>query len=45
MKAKTKVIHASHMSLLSRPGEVVSVIEEAVAVVTAAANRTESPSA
>jgi hypothetical protein len=42
MKAKTKVIHASHMSLLSRPGEVVSVIEEAVAAVTAASNRTES---
>jgi pimeloyl-ACP methyl ester carboxylesterase len=42
MKAKTKVIHASHMSLLSRPGEVVSVIEEAVAAVAAAPNRTAS---
>ena len=42
MKAKTKVIHASHMSLLSRPSEVVSVIEEAVAAATASTNRTES---
>jgi pimeloyl-ACP methyl ester carboxylesterase len=35
MKAKTTVIHASHMSLLSHPSEVASVIEEAVAAVTA----------
>jgi pimeloyl-ACP methyl ester carboxylesterase len=35
MNAKTTVIHASHMSLLSRPSEVVSVIEEAFAAVTA----------
>jgi pimeloyl-ACP methyl ester carboxylesterase len=33
MKAKTTVIHASHMSLLSRPGDVASVIGEAVAAV------------
>jgi pimeloyl-ACP methyl ester carboxylesterase len=33
MKAKTTVIRASHMSLLSRPVDVVSVIEEAVAAV------------
>jgi pimeloyl-ACP methyl ester carboxylesterase len=33
MKAKTTVIHASHMSLLSHPSEVESVIEDAVATV------------
>jgi pimeloyl-ACP methyl ester carboxylesterase len=35
MKAKTTVIHASHMSLLSHPDDVASVIEEAVAAVAA----------
>lgn len=35
MKAKTTVIHASHMSLLSRPSDVASVIGEAVAAVAA----------
>ena len=35
MRAKTTVLHASHMSLLSRPGDVASVIEEAVAAVAA----------
>jgi pimeloyl-ACP methyl ester carboxylesterase len=38
MKAKTTVIHASHMSLLSHPGEVASAIEEAVAAVAASSN-------
>jgi hypothetical protein len=41
MKAKTTVIHASHMSLLSRPNEVAIVIEEAVAAVTAMSIRAE----
>jgi pimeloyl-ACP methyl ester carboxylesterase len=31
MQAKTTVIHSSHMSLLSHPGEVASVIEDAIA--------------
>ena len=30
MQAKTTVIHSSHMSLLSHPGDVASVIEDAV---------------
>ena len=33
MEAKITVIHASHMSLLSHPGEVASVIEDAAATV------------
>ena len=33
MRAKTTVIHASHMSLLSQPGAVVAAIEEAAAAV------------
>jgi pimeloyl-ACP methyl ester carboxylesterase len=33
MKAKTTVLRSSHMSLLSHPGEVVAVIEDAVAAV------------
>ena len=41
MKAKTTVIHASHMSSLSRPGEVASAIEEAVAAVTASSKPTK----
>jgi pimeloyl-ACP methyl ester carboxylesterase len=41
MKAKTTVIHASHMSLLSRPGDVAAIIEEAVATVAASSNRPE----
>jgi pimeloyl-ACP methyl ester carboxylesterase len=41
MKAKTTVIHASHMSLLSRPGDVAAMIEEAVATVAASSNRPE----
>ncbi len=35
MNAKVTVLHASHMSLLSQPGNVVTVIEEAVEAVTA----------
>ncbi len=31
MKARTTVIHASHMSLLSQPEAVVAAIEEAAA--------------
>jgi hypothetical protein len=31
MQAKTTVIHSGHMSLLSHPGEVASVIEDAIA--------------
>jgi pimeloyl-ACP methyl ester carboxylesterase len=45
MKAKTTVIHASHMSLLSRPRDVASVIEEAVTAVTAIIDRTEQATA
>jgi pimeloyl-ACP methyl ester carboxylesterase len=37
MRAKTTVIHSSHMSLLSHPGDVVSVIEDAVASVQSSA--------
>jgi pimeloyl-ACP methyl ester carboxylesterase len=33
MEAKITVLHASHMSLLSHPGEVASVIEDAAATV------------
>jgi hypothetical protein len=35
------VIHASHMSLLSRPDDVAAVIEEAFAAVAAMSNQTE----
>jgi pimeloyl-ACP methyl ester carboxylesterase len=31
MEARTTVLQSSHMSLLSHPGEVAAVIEEAVA--------------
>jgi pimeloyl-ACP methyl ester carboxylesterase len=41
MNAKTTVIHASHMSLLSRPDDVAAVIEEAFAAVAAMSNQTE----
>jgi len=34
MKAKTTVLHASHMSLLSHPAEVAAVIDEAVATIS-----------
>jgi pimeloyl-ACP methyl ester carboxylesterase len=37
MQAKTAVIHSSHMSLLSHPGDVASVIEDAVASVQSSA--------
>jgi pimeloyl-ACP methyl ester carboxylesterase len=37
MQAKTTVIHASHMSLLSHPGDVASVIQDAVASVRSSA--------
>jgi pimeloyl-ACP methyl ester carboxylesterase len=39
MNAKTTTIHASHMSILSHPHDVVSVIEDAVAAVAAIAKR------
>jgi pimeloyl-ACP methyl ester carboxylesterase len=35
MAARVTVLHASHMSLLSQPGKVAAVIEEAAATVTA----------
>jgi pimeloyl-ACP methyl ester carboxylesterase len=35
MKARTTVLHSSHMSLLSHPDEVAAVIEEALATIPA----------
>jgi pimeloyl-ACP methyl ester carboxylesterase len=36
MQAKTTVLRSSHMSLLSHPGEVVAVIQDAAAAVAKA---------